>query len=249
MKQILKLTGILSVALFISGCASTYGINDYNSGIVAPQVFTHNQNGTNIPKETIYYNSKGQVYNPNGQNSVQPQNQTAPIIIHNYPAPVYQQVQPQPQVIYRPAPTYYQAPSQIVYQSAPTYYQPYQQQYQQSYNYPRQPNIGGAVVGGIAGGLVGSAITGGGTYRYNRGYGYHGGHRGGYYSRNNGNLGVIGVGAATGAILGSGCGRVSGGQVLGALIGGVAGSSIGKGSGRAVATAIGAGTGAILGGC
>lgn len=111
------------------------------------------------------------------------------------------------------------------YTQSPQYIQQPQTQYYQQQ--PRQsvgPNILGATVGLAAGGLAGSQI-----------------------GKGNGNLAAIGATSATGALVGSGCRTVNGGQVLGAVFGGLLGSRIGKGSGRQISTSIGSGIGALVG--
>lgn len=245
MKKIITL-GFLVSLVSLTGCAyqpledRTYLPNPNSAYIQS----TPQQNNT------IYYNSRGEAYQPNSQGQMQ-----------KIPEPVYESpkalrmnnnsIQQAP-IHYTTVQNYYYPQQQPVYQQvAPVYYAPqpvYGQRYvQQVYPQPvyqTRANVGGAIMGGAVGAVLGNELT---RNRYyvprHRGYG-------GYYrNASHGNLAVVGLGAAVGSMAGSGC-QTNGGTVIGALIGGAIGQSIGGGSGRAVATAIGAGSGAIIGsGC
>lgn len=106
---------------------------------------------------------------------------------------------------------------------------PYRNQYQSSYGRQSmqraygEPDYGAAAAGATIGGLAGSRA-----------------------GRGNGRLATVGIGAATGAVIGSGC-RFTPMSGVGGLAGGLIGSMIGKGRGRKLAIAIGAGAGATAG--
>ncbi|MDI6748092.1 MAG: hypothetical protein QMD17_13215 [Rhodocyclaceae bacterium] len=73
-----------------------------------------------------------------------------------------------------------------------------------------------------------------------------GGLIGNQFGKGGGNTAMVGVGAATGALIASGC-KPTAAAALGGLLGGIIGSQIGQGGGAKVATALGAAAGTLIG--
>ena len=73
-----------------------------------------------------------------------------------------------------------------------------------------------------------------------------GGFIGNQIGKGGGNTAMVGVGAATGALIATGC-KPTAAAALGGLLGGILGSQIGQGGGAKVATALGAAAGTLIG--